>query len=308
MDRPLSVLDVFPTPIDEYHHAASSQPSTAPRSFLLERMNRRRFSTPFLISLAMHTAVALILSVVVVHERAELLESFTADIVAPPAPKAKPRFISRRELVQPVPSVTTLRTSDAPRWSVPNVRPTVGTVSTTVTVSDDAPSRLLTTPVRDAAPSLNVPVRAVAPSFHIEQATVALPTTRIDDGAPTKPDQSLAGLSTVLLTGVEEGVSSTVSRDYLAAIRKRIERFQRYPRFARENGVEGTTTVRFILRNDGHLEELAVSSSSGSKTLDDAALAAIRDAAPFAPFPKDQRGTKLRIQLPVVFQLTSGHR
>ena len=308
MDSPISVQDVFPMPVDGYHHAASSQRQTTPRRSLIELMIRRRSSTPFLISLAIHTTVALVLSVIVVHERAELLESFSADIVSPREPKAKPRFISRRAIVEPIPSTTTFRPTDAPRWNAPNVRLSVRAVPTTVIVSNDAPSRLLTTPVRDATLSLNVPLRAVAPSFRVEQANVTLPTTRVDDAAPVKPDQPLAGLSSVLLTGVEEVELSTVSPDYLAAIRKRIERFQRYPRFARENGVEGTTTVRFTLSNDGHLAELAISVSSGAKTLDDAALTAIRDAAPFAPFPKGQRGTKLRIQLPVVFQLTSGRR
>lgn len=123
-----------------------------------------------------------------------------------------------------------------------------------------------------------------------------------------KPDQPLAGLSSVLLTGVEEEKTSFVSPAYLAAIRKRIEHFQRYPRYARENGIEGTTVLQFTIRRDGYLEEVRVLESSGFKMLDEAALTAIRDAAPFAPFPQSQSGTTLRLQLPIVFRLTSrGH-
>jgi len=304
VDRPMNVLEVFPLPVDGYHHATSSERTRREKAG--ELMNRRRFSTPFLLSLALHAAVALVLSVVVVHQRAELVESFTAEVVSAPTPKTKPRLISRRELVRPVPTTTPFRTTDTPQWNPPNAPLTPGTVPTSVVLSNDAPSPLLTTPLHDATPTLNVPLRPVAPSLRVEPAEKVLPTARVDEVAPAKPDQPLAGLSSVLLTGVEEAEASTISPEYLAAIRKRIERHQKYPRLARERGIEGTATVRFTLNRSGHLEELVLVSSSGSKTLDDAALTAIRESAPFPPFPESQRGARLRIQLPIVFQLTSG--
>lgn len=307
MDSFVSLSRVFSTPTERYHHSAFS--SVANTGFLGELMHRRRFSTSLLISLALHAAIALTLGVVVVHERAELEETFTAEIVTPVPPKTKPRFLSRRELVQPLSPTVTFRTTDASRWETSNFPLPKEAVPTKVFSSGDEPSSLLTAPLReDIPPTLNIPLRPNAPVFPVDREEVPFPAVRPEDSIPTKPDQPLAGLSSVLLTNVEEKEVSFVSPEYLATIRKRIERFQRYPRYARENGIEGTTVIQFTIRRDGHLEEARVLESSGSKTLDEAALTAIREAAPFDPFPQSQSGTKLHIQLPIVFRLTPrGH-
>lgn len=47
----------------------------------------------------------------------------------------------------------------------------------------------------------------------------------------------------------------------------------------------GLTSVRFQLSRDGKVSALQIKISSGDKTMDEAALEAVRKAAPFPPFP-----------------------
>ncbi|NVJ20434.1 MULTISPECIES: TonB family protein [Myxococcus] len=47
------------------------------------------------------------------------------------------------------------------------------------------------------------------------------------------------------------------------------------------------TVVQAVIGRDGKLVTAVVSQESGSKVWDDAALAAVKKAAPFAPLPKD---------------------
>ena len=61
--------------------------------------------------------------------------------------------------------------------------------------------------------------------------------------------------------------------------------------------------VQFTIRRDGSLIDAKVVASSGSKSLDTAALAAVRDAAPYPSFPESQAGSTLRLEIPISFQL-----
>jgi protein TonB len=65
-------------------------------------------------------------------------------------------------------------------------------------------------------------------------------------------------------------------------LRTVVDSHKRYPPLARRRGLSGTTIVAFRLAADGALARLSVEQSSGSSLLDEAALAAIREAAPFA--------------------------
>ncbi|MFQ6043575.1 MAG: energy transducer TonB, partial [Candidatus Poribacteria bacterium] len=72
---------------------------------------------------------------------------------------------------------------------------------------------------------------------------------------------------------------------------------------ARKFGMEGTVHVKFTILSNGKVEGVEVARSSGHKTLDKAAISAIKTAAPFPPFPKAIRRESLRIELPLVFKL-----
>ena len=73
---------------------------------------------------------------------------------------------------------------------------------------------------------------------------------------------------------------------YWALVRRRIETQKHYPRRALMRGLEGTVQIRFTLNQDGTLAELSVRNGSSHPSLDDAALSAVRAAAPFPPLPE----------------------
>jgi protein TonB len=82
-----------------------------------------------------------------------------------------------------------------------------------------------------------------------------------------------------------------------AQLRAAVDGQTRYPPLARRRRVAGTTVVSFTLAPNGTLQDARVAASSGTALLDDAALAAVRDAAPYPV-------GGCRFELPVRFSLT----
>ncbi|MBI5826908.1 MAG: TonB family protein [Deltaproteobacteria bacterium] len=72
---------------------------------------------------------------------------------------------------------------------------------------------------------------------------------------------------------------------YLLDMKDRIRRFWDYPEIAGRNGWQGTLKLNFTIRKDGTVDDIRLIESSKYPVLDEAAITAIRLAAPFAPFP-----------------------
>ncbi|PXF58085.1 MAG: hypothetical protein C4B58_07910 [Deltaproteobacteria bacterium] len=73
----------------------------------------------------------------------------------------------------------------------------------------------------------------------------------------------------------------TTADRYMEMVRLRIEKHKIYPRSARMRQMEGEVTVRFIIIPEGDVRAVEVVKTSGDKSLDMAALAAVKGAAPF---------------------------
>lgn len=86
-----------------------------------------------------------------------------------------------------------------------------------------------------------------------------------------------------------------------AEIRSRIEQAKFYPDLARSQGIEGTVELLFTLSADGAVMEVKVLHSSGSPVLDNAAIEAVKRAAPY-PVVEDWPGT-LQLQLSITYRL-----
>lgn len=84
--------------------------------------------------------------------------------------------------------------------------------------------------------------------------------------------------------------------DLLAAIHARLMTARAYPYAARVRGAEGTATVRFRIGRHGAVERVDLVGTSGDRALDEAALRAVRRAA---PFPAEE----MTITVPIVFDL-----
>jgi protein TonB len=123
------------------------------------------------------------------------------------------------------------------------------------------------------------------------------------DPARLAPDEALPGLSSFLLGDTPGQEPATPTPEYWREIQRRIKEKQRYPRFAQESGVQGSTTLRFILRRDGSVEDITVAESSGHRRLDDAAKRSVADASPFPAFPPGQRGDSMPLVVSIIFEL-----
>ena len=84
----------------------------------------------------------------------------------------------------------------------------------------------------------------------------------------------------------------------LGEIRRRVQAALVYPELARSRGVEGEARVGFEIDTDGLPENVALVTSSGSRTLDRAAKRALLDAGAL-PYVSG------RVIVPVHFGLTS---
>ncbi|NIP99778.1 MAG: TonB family protein [Nitrospinaceae bacterium] len=72
---------------------------------------------------------------------------------------------------------------------------------------------------------------------------------------------------------------------YFARIKEQIEHVWSYPSEAERRGLAGRLTLRFQISKDGNLMNVRLVQPSGSHILDDAALQAVKSAAPYYPFP-----------------------
>jgi len=97
---------------------------------------------------------------------------------------------------------------------------------------------------------------------------------------------------------------SKILKEFLRMISGKIEKSKRYPGWAMDAGLEGKVIVRFTILRDGKLSEHPrLVRSSGAKILDNAAIAAIRSAAPFPALPDSLSQERLQVELPMDFRL-----
>ncbi len=88
-------------------------------------------------------------------------------------------------------------------------------------------------------------------------------------------------------------------------LKLKVENVLRYPPLAAESGLQGVVYIRFDILRDGSLGTLEVLKSSGYKILDDEALRAIRDSAPFQPLPAEWNMDRYPIRAAVIFYLSA---
>jgi len=82
---------------------------------------------------------------------------------------------------------------------------------------------------------------------------------------------------------------------YFARIKHQIERVWIYPSDAAQRGISGDLSLTFRISKDGNLMGVRLVDQSGYEILDVAALKAVKEAAPFYPFPKNIKREKITI-------------
>jgi protein TonB len=96
---------------------------------------------------------------------------------------------------------------------------------------------------------------------------------------------------------------AALERKYLEGLRRAIESHKFYPKRARRRGEEGQALVAFVVQADGHITDVEVRRSSGSKLLDEAAAEALEKLARYQPIPEALRRRRWPLRVPINFAL-----
>jgi TonB family protein len=91
-------------------------------------------------------------------------------------------------------------------------------------------------------------------------------------------------------------------KEYITQIQQKISSALIYPTEAKLSGWEGVVLVRFIINQDGQIKELNIAKSSGYPLLDEAAMAAVKNASPYPSLKLFEQIEKLEITLPINFK------
>jgi protein TonB len=111
--------------------------------------------------------------------------------------------------------------------------------------------------------------------------------------------------ASLLTAPPSSAVNAQMEAAYGARIRQAVAEHKHYPKLARRLQEEGRVVVAFSVDAQGRLVDVHVKQSSGSERLDEAALQAVRDAAPFPPFPEGVQRAQWSFNLPLSFSLDS---
>lgn len=93
------------------------------------------------------------------------------------------------------------------------------------------------------------------------------------------------------------------ARDYFEMLNLRIHSVKEYPESARSRHIQGRVKVKFVLLADGSLKDVQVLKSSRHPNLDEAAVDAVKKAAPFPRPPASLFKTPITFQVHILFEL-----
>lgn len=100
-----------------------------------------------------------------------------------------------------------------------------------------------------------------------------------------------------------DGADADALQRYRLALGGEARKAKRYPEVSRARGHEGVCEMMIVLSRNGGPPVVVPGRSSGSPTLDDAALVMTRLAAERTPVPAELQGRNLRIPLRIRFSL-----
>lgn len=135
--------------------------------------------------------------------------------------------------------------------------------------------------------------------------TSASPGTRGRDGAASGSAERVGGAAGGPLVLAMPGAGGDGAGEYaayLALLRGRIIEGLAYPPLARRRGLTGTVQVELEVQPTGAISQVTLVASSSHRVLDEAALDAVHGLGR-VPFPAGVTPRRLRVRLPVVFDL-----
>ncbi len=101
--------------------------------------------------------------------------------------------------------------------------------------------------------------------------------------------------------GKSSAAGNAAVSNYPGKVASKLRRALRYPAAAKRQRLRGQVRVGFVVAANGSVASIRVVSSSGSPLLDDAALEAVRRAAPFPDIPPGAGRTSWPFTVPLAF-------
>jgi periplasmic protein TonB len=108
---------------------------------------------------------------------------------------------------------------------------------------------------------------------------------------------------------VSPDTQASIIAPYLDAWRRKVERIGaiHFPTVARSSGASQDPVIEVGIGADGKLDRAVITRSSGNAELDQAALAILKLASPFDPFPPDVAARYRVLRFSYEWQFTGGH-
>jgi len=268
----------------------------------------------WLVSIAVHGLLVLALFVPVADEAAleegtgsdimiveqgvaiEGIAKLGEDVVSVEAVEAPPMMSS---VAQPLEQVEAIEDQqELPVEDVPEVQP----VQDMVLASETGPESELVQPPEEL---LNEPEPEVEEQEIVAPIQEPVKEPELDLKEQPLPQQIAAVAQQTVITmrassGEElRGGDATAHRAYLGKLRTHLEGSKVNPRTKRV----GTAVVRLTVKSNGELVSNEIVKSSGSKKLDNAALASIANAAPFPSIPSEVGQETISVSVPFRFKV-----
>jgi protein TonB len=173
-------------------------------------------------------------------------------------------------------------------------------------IRDTKPPKAEERPIPPLKPLRMEPVASVASPEPVERITMP----RVSDTAPPsvaawhpEPAAEPAPAPTVAPPMVAPSAPVATRVGYFALVREAIERKKEYPEVARTARIEGRVTVAFVIETDGTVRDVEIVAKSRSRYLNEAAVNAVKGAAPFPRPPKSLFEGSIKLKVVIVFEL-----
>ena len=254
-----------------------------------------------LISLCIHAVAFIFIGTFVLHNNQEPRESVSVQLLK----SVKQAQRLRRNMLKPRSRI--VNDAEPPRKAQDATKPLINQVAISSQVAMEMVPVLQYEPVEMKLPEMYSRKAFMKAPLTAPKVMKSMPVARNPRLDMFEIHNPLRRSSTPYTSGaapIHKVLDSTILQDFLKIVSRKIEESKRYPRWAIDAGLEGKVVLRFTILRDGALgRELQLVKSSGTELLDNAAITAVKDAAPFPALPRALKREWLQIELPMDFRL-----
>ena len=203
--------------------------------------------------------------------------------------------------VAPLPPVEPTSQAPAPVESVSPSHRSTDSETASTPPQKESDSAMVAPVAQSESPTLSSSI--ASPSSEPAPTLTPQMTARPSERAETAVSADSSGLSGAALASSRSNRPARVDYGWLSeVILRRVEELKRYPAEARVDRTEGKVVVKAVINEDGSVDDVEVFQSSGSMTLDKAAVDLMRRAAPFS-LPQLLGKPRVTIKIPMNYRL-----